>query len=217
MSETRNPAPMTIDAITRDAWAAVNTPIPEAPSDELLKVAREALARCVEESFRDWMSSPFEVRGMDQDYVAARARAAEVDDILRARELSRQPVTIEAIERDPWNAIILELPENGTPQLYEAASIAAEVLLSTPDGELPRMPFPAPTNDLEWSWLYDEIKTRWREAADKAYAAAEALDAQRRQGAAPEVGDAGYSRWTGEPLGAAAGVGQSAGKGQSHR
>jgi hypothetical protein len=41
--------PMTIEAITRDPWAAIGKLIPEAPSDELLKVAREAVNHCLDE------------------------------------------------------------------------------------------------------------------------------------------------------------------------
>jgi hypothetical protein len=40
---------MTIEAIARDPWAAIRKPMPEAPSDELLKVAREAVGHCLDE------------------------------------------------------------------------------------------------------------------------------------------------------------------------
>jgi len=85
--------PMTIEAIERDRWNAVNQPIPEALSDELLTAAKEAVARCAEEAYRDMMAAPVEFGGFDQDYQAARARGAELDEIAHERsdanEISR--------------------------------------------------------------------------------------------------------------------------------
>ena len=62
-------------------------------------------------------------------------------------------MTIEAIKRDPWNAVVLDLPTNGTAELYATAANAAQRLLNTLDGELPPMPFPVPKDERNGSTL----------------------------------------------------------------
>jgi hypothetical protein len=85
MSETRDAEPMTIEGIARDPWSAVTNAIPEAPSDELIKAARDATALCAEKAFRKLQAAPFgEMRGMDQDYNAAVVRRFELDEIYYA-------------------------------------------------------------------------------------------------------------------------------------
>jgi hypothetical protein len=93
ISRAAEKEPMTIEAIERDRWNAVNQPIPEALSDELLTAAKEAVARCAEEAYREMMAAPVEFGGFDQDYQAARARGDELDEIAHERsdanEISR--------------------------------------------------------------------------------------------------------------------------------
>jgi hypothetical protein len=213
------------ETLAADPWTAVYLPIPDDMPESFVPVGaftlrdaralvREMMAATVGPNDFESVEGRFTFDKLalgpllnrdsytrEGNFAAAGARLAELDARLEIAPEPRQtpePMTIEAIKRDPWNAVILELPENGTPQLYEAVSIAAQTLYFTPEGELPRMPFPAPANDLEWSTLGDEIKTRWKDAADKAYEAAEALDAARE--AAPQINNPGYSRWSGEPL-----------------
>jgi hypothetical protein len=78
-----------------------------------------------------------------------------------------EPLTVAAINRDPWNAIFLDLPENGTAKLYRIVADTAQWLRETPEAELSPMPFPAPADDLEWSALGDEINIRWKDAIGK--------------------------------------------------
>ena len=106
----RTHEPMTIAAIERDPWAAVDKPIPEALSDELLEVAHTAVVECVEAAERDMLGDPgdvFLVEHIEKRLDAATARLAKLD----AREEAREPMTAEAIARDPRNAVRLELPQ----------------------------------------------------------------------------------------------------------
>jgi hypothetical protein len=173
MSDTETPSAnqntrelLTAAAIERDPWNAVNMAVPEAPSDELLRAALEAASRCAEEAFEKLeVDDLWHFEGMDQDYYAARRREDELNQLVHLRELAAKPVTMDAIARDPWNAIVRDLPENAAPALYAAvAAVARDLLYDTATELWPPAPFRLPVTDEEWSDLGAEIKTRLRDA-----------------------------------------------------
>ena len=174
------------ESIARDPWSAVNDAIPKAPSDELLLLARTAVADCIDQSFpagplAQGMGPP--VAGADRDFNAAMDRDEALFDIAHARALAREPMTVEAIEADPWNAITRDLPADGPRELYEAVFDAAAKLRDAPLEVLENAPWPyGPASDGEWADLGDAIKSRMKDAGEKLHE----IDLQEAQ-AQPEI------------------------------
>jgi len=168
--------PMTIEGIARDPRSAINNAIPEAPSDELLTAAREAVALCAQESFRALQAAPLrEMPGMDQDYNAARARADELDEIIQARaseatpaDAAAPPTDNAAIDRvraelreawqqpafnpwaidvDKWTSVYLPIPGDAPSGLLLLARDAAADCFREAGESEPRVPNDAP----EWT------------------------------------------------------------------
>lgn len=161
MSDTQNE--FTLEGLRADQWSVVNKAMPEAPSDELLHAAREAARRCGDEAYLKVQADPLgDLAGMDQDYRSARARGAALDEMAHWRAIASEPVTIEAIARDPWNAVVYGLPQDGSAKLYETVAQAARDLLYGPDRPPPFSVY----DDREWSGLNSQIKERWHEAAE---------------------------------------------------
>jgi hypothetical protein len=96
-----------------------------------------------------------------------------------------EPLTLEAIRRDPWNAVTLNLPDKAAPELYAAVAETAMQLYYTPDAERPPMPFPAPENDDDWVALGEEIEARWQKAAEALRAVTPGMETAERQAAKP--------------------------------
>jgi hypothetical protein len=107
------------------------------------------------------------VASMSDENDNSAPHAHEINAGAGTAETTQSPMTVEAIKRDPWNAVVLDLPENGTRELYVAAADAAHMLRSIPEAEMPAPPFPLPTDDREWSSLVDEMKSRVKEAENK--------------------------------------------------
>ena len=161
--ELKRTEEFTLEGLRADPWEVVNKAIPEAPSDELLHAARAAARRCGDEAFAKLQANPLgNMAGMDQDYQGARARQSELDQLAHWRAIGNEPVTIEAIARDPWNAVVYGLPQDGSAQLYETVAQAAYDLLYGP----PTPPPFAVHDDREWSGLGSQIKDRWQGATD---------------------------------------------------
>jgi hypothetical protein len=170
---------MTLEAIAREPWAAVDKAIPEAPSDELLRLAREAAARCRETAEHDMLAEPdpddiFPVQKayLEKRFGAAAARLAALDEIVHTREQAREPMTIEAIERDPWNAVKLDLPRE------MAADFAFHVVDTCYQlrNEAAANVYHGRDPDGRWEVLYDQADAR-REEALVAYDIAKAREA----------------------------------------
>jgi hypothetical protein len=158
-----------LESIARDPWSAVNDQIPQAPSDQLLEAARQAAGRCVDEAFGEFMASPVaEMRGMDQDYGGALDRVNVLEQIVATRELAREPMTVEAIEADPWSAMVRDLPADGSRQVYEAVVDALGELRAEPRGvwEGGLWPF-APSSEKEWADLNAAVESRIEDANQK--------------------------------------------------
>lgn len=166
--DLKRAAEFTLEGLRADPWEVVNKAVPEAPSDELLEAARHAARRCAEEAFEKLQTDPLgNLAGMDQDYEGARARQAELDETAHWRAIAGAPVTLEAIERDPWNAVVYGLPQDGSAQLYATVAETARYLLY---GRDPPPPFTV-TDDGNWPGLGSQIKERWQEAAELGAAA----------------------------------------------
>jgi hypothetical protein len=138
-AEARQRELLTVEAIDRDRWNAVNLHIPQDASPEVLQYARAAADRCVEEAFRDFMAAPGEINGIDQDYYGARVRVDELNNRLEiaaeARAAWRQSAfSYDTIKADPWTAVYLAVPENASSALlnvaYNAAGRCLEALAS---------------------------------------------------------------------------------------
>ena len=126
---------LTREAIARDPWNAVSLEIPEDADRELLSLTattardlRHALSARANTALREddvleFLQLGSEAKERQQD---AESRLAELDGVgERFRngvaelvlDTGRGVVTAEAIERDPWNAVWLELPREMSVEL----------------------------------------------------------------------------------------------------
>jgi hypothetical protein len=115
--------------IDTDPWTAVYLPVPAEAEPELLSSARSwanDLARYAEDGGA--LSQPL-VNGenytREQNIAAAYGRVVELDARL---EVAREPMTAEAIARDPWNAVALEIPADASRDLLSLVVATAEDL-----------------------------------------------------------------------------------------
>jgi hypothetical protein len=133
--------PMTVEAIERDPWAAVDRDIPADASQELLSLVQQTAGQLTELAARELLrtAAPKEEQRWEELHDAALDRSAVAWDLLEAKALEREaaatekepaaekePMTVEAIERDPWAAVDRDIPADADRAFLATVAVAAE-------------------------------------------------------------------------------------------
>jgi hypothetical protein len=218
--------------IAADPWTAVYLPIPQNADASLLAAAQVAAVTCVGmvELGEQWYRPRVpQGDGPAENQAKAESRLDELDArlaVLTANENSPERIALVAVQGaapTPETARAetrdeIEPGYQGRPDPYsdQAAGRAYDQHVA--------QAWEHPTAEGRDAFIQDWGQAREEDRQAAIEAAYERGDLGNRSAQpdntdakASEINSPGYSRWTGEPLGEAAGVGQSTGKGQSPR